>query len=146
MRADNLLTRCSPAVPRRALYFVSAAVWLTAGGVLVFRGGQALTDNTAVVAGGLAAGLLFFRYLFVRISERNIAHIRGLAHERPCVFSFIGWRGYSTMLVMITAGISLRSSGLLPPVALGVLSLIMGTPLLLSSVRLLRAGLSPSLS
>lgn len=145
MRADNLFTRCSPAVPRRALYFIAAGVWLTAGSLLLLRGGRTLTDHAAVIAGGLAAGLLFFRLLFLRISDRNIAHIRGLARDRPCVFAFIGWRGYGTMLVMITTGITLRNSGLLTPAALGVLSITMGTPLFLSSLRLLRAGLSPPL-
>jgi hypothetical protein len=85
-------------------------------------------------------GLLFFRFLFLRISNRHISRIRAIAQERPCLFSFLDWRGYGLMTVMISGGILLRASGVVPLPVLGTFYVGMGTPLILSAVRFAAGG------
>jgi hypothetical protein len=131
-----------PGVPRRALFFIAAAAWLAAGSMLLYRGGQSLHGDLLLFAGGMAAGLLFFRFLFIRIATRHIVRIRSIAHPRPCLFSFLDWRGYGLMAAMISGGIQVRTSGILSLPILGTLYVGMGTPLVLSAIRFATGGIN----
>jgi hypothetical protein len=138
----SFLDRMKPGVPRRALPFVAAGAWLIAGMILLYRGELTLHGDPLFTAVGVAAGLVFFRFVFLRISTKHITRMRAVEHERPCMFSFLDWRGYALMTIMISGGILLRTSGLLPPPVIGTFFLCMATPLLLSSIRFAAAGFS----
>jgi hypothetical protein len=137
----SMLDSLKPGVPRRALFFIAAAVWLAAGSMLLYRGGQSLHGNCLLFTGGIAAGLLFFRFLFIRIATRHIVRIRSIAQPRPCLFSFLDWRGYGLTAVMISGGILVRTAGILPLPVLETLYVGMGTPLLLSAIRFASRGI-----
>ncbi len=138
----TLLESLKPGVPRPVLFFGAACAWLTAGTILVVRGEQALAGNAPLTLCGIAGGVLFFLLLFRHIAGRHIVRIRGIVHARPCFFSFLDWRGYALMALMISGGIFLRSSGILPPLLLGTFYVGMGTPLVISSFRFARAGIT----
>jgi len=137
----TFLDLLKPAVPRRTLFFVAAGIWFLAGAILLYRGTQLLPGKTLLLAVGLCGGLLFFRLVFLRISNRHITRIRVIPHARPCLFSFLDWRGYGLMTLMITGGVLVRTSGILPASVLGTFFVGMGTPLVVSSVRFAAAGL-----
>ena len=63
-----------------------------------------------------------------------------MPHERPCMFSFLDWRGYGMMAAMITLGIPLRTTGVIPPFLLAPLYLMMSVALLASSFRFAAVG------
>jgi hypothetical protein len=136
-----ILDRIKPGVSRRTLFFVAAGAWLTAGSILLYRGEQALGGDIMLTLCGVGGGLVFFRFLFQRITGRHIKRIRSIVHARPCLFSFLDWRGYGLMTLMISGGILVRTSGVVPPLLLGALSVGMGTPLVISSLRFAGAGL-----
>jgi hypothetical protein len=140
----TLIDRMKPAVPRRALFVLGGLVWGAAGVMLAWRGWETLAGaglpGWVAVASGVVLGLVFFRLLFRRIADRVIGRIRSLPHERPCLFSFLDWRGYAMMAIMISTGVFLRTSGAVPSPVLGTLYVTMSVALLVSSVQLASVG------
>ncbi len=136
--------RWKPGSSRNGLLRMAAVVWGLAGGVLLLRGYLLLPDTLGdhIVLGnlGIFAGIIGFRFLFNRLTERTIGRIRTLAPDRPCLFSFQSWRSYGLMSVMMSAGVWLRSAGVLPAAGVGTLYIAMGVPLLVSSGRLAFEG------
>jgi len=131
-----MLAKLNPAVPRYFLFALAGALWTAAGAILCLRGAFWLGEFRAVTiaavesaALALAAGA--YAALFARLVRRNIERIHGLP-ERACIFAFTPWRGYLMIGVMMTAGISLRSSSL-PPYYLSLPYTAMGAVLLAGS-------------
>lgn len=135
MRFDFL----TPRVPRTWLLFIAALVWTVAGGILLLRGyfyslakpEHLFLRTAACVMGGLA----FYAVMFDKISKKHVFRITNLSIEKPCAFSFFNLRSYMLMTIMITAGITLRKSGVLAPQNLALIYVTMGIPLLMSSFR-----------
>ena len=135
MRFDFL----TPRVPKTWLLFIAALVWTIAGGMLLFRGylyslakpGHLFLRTGAWVLGGLA----FYAVMFDKISKKHVTRISNLKIEKPCAFSFFNMRSYLLMTIMITAGITLRKSGVMAPQNLALIYVTMGIPLLMSSFR-----------
>ena len=140
----TFLQKYKPGVPPRTLLFIAACVWGAASIVLGVRAFLLLADlmTPGPVVGALAGGLLFHLILFRRIASRHTIRIRSASQMRPCAFSFLDWRGYGMMSLMIGMGIGLRVSGILPPHILGFLYIGMSVPLLLSSVWFLYHGVN----
>jgi hypothetical protein len=133
-----------PWTTRRGLLLAAGITWGGAGVLLLVRGYLFLPDTTGdhIVLGNLALflGILFFRFMFSSLTEKNIARIKNLAIARPCLFSFQTWRSYGIMTFMIATGITVRSMGLIAPAGIGTVYLTMSIPLIVSSARLLREG------
>jgi hypothetical protein len=133
------LQKLTPRVARRYLYFIAALVWTFAGSMLLFRGMLLFLDDDYLIwfrlPVSIISGLLFYRFLFSKISARHTSRISALQKDKPCLFSFFNIRSYILMTGMITAGITLRKSGIIPPVYLSVIYVTMGIPLFISSFR-----------
>lgn len=143
--AKHILERIKPGAPTRGLFFAGALAWGGAGVLLWFRGLQVVEEmderHTLMLSLAIVIGIVFFRVVLLRVSRRHIHRVATTTRERPCVFSFLDWRGYGLMGVMITGGVLLRVSGVVPPPFLGVMYVAMGTALLLAAGRFLAAGL-----
>lgn len=128
-----------PAVPKRYLLMTAAIVWTLAGSMLLFRGFSILLISPQLrwlkIILSLCSGILFFVFLFSKISLKHTQRIIDMPIERPCVFSFFNLRSYIMMTVMIGMGITLRKTGLVPLQYLSCFYVAMGTPLLLSAFR-----------
>ena len=133
--------RYTPAVPKNILLFVAALVWVCVGTALLWvalswlaKAPQA--SRYALAATGVAVALIAHHFGFLRIVDRNTARILAMEGKR-CFFSFVPWRSYLLVAVMIAMGAILRHSAI-PKPYLAVLYIGMGLALLLSSVRYLR--------
>lgn len=139
----TFIQRITPRIARRYLYIVAALVWTFAGSMLLFRGILLFLDDEYLLVVrmifSLTAGILFYRFLFSKISRKHAGRIAAMQMEKPCLFSFFNIRSYILMTLMITMGISLRRSGILPPVYLSVIYVTMGIPLFISSFRFYHA-------
>ena len=128
-----------PGIPKRYLLFVAACVWTFAGGMLLFRGFSVLKFNSVGIdleeLGCILAGILFYKFMFSVISFKHIHRILSIQIEKPCFFSFFNWRSYLMMTVMMTVGITLRLSGIIPLNYLSLFYISMGTPLFISAMR-----------
>jgi len=129
----------TPRVSKHYLLLVAALVWTFAGGMLLFRG---FTINNPLpshwemeLLSCVVAGLLFFKLLFNRISEKHVLRIENLSNERPLIFSFFNLKSYLMMFGMISLGITLRKTGVISPEYLSFMYVTMGIPLLISSFR-----------
>jgi hypothetical protein len=138
----RIFYKLTPRISRHHLLLIASCVWLLAGGILVWRSFSYFEP----VAGwpwklllAVVGGLFFFRGMFLRISGKHILRIQTMQNERPCLFSFFNLRSYGIMAVMITGGVLLRISHLLSNQYLSLFYLFMSIPLLLSSVRFIRA-------
>ncbi|MDR3654022.1 MAG: hypothetical protein P4L34_13765 [Paludibacter sp.] len=140
MSSINLLLQTyKPGIPKRYLLFVAAAVWTFAGGMLLFRGFTMLLLYPQMlwlkIGGSLIGGIIFFVLMFSKISYKHTHRIINLQHEHPCFFSFFNWRSYFLMLIMMSSGIFLRKTGIVPLEYLSVFYVTMGIPLFLSAFR-----------
>jgi hypothetical protein len=88
------------------------------------------------VAIGVFAALLIHHFGFLRIVDRNLGRILPMEGKR-CAFSFMPWKSYLFVGLMMVMGVALRHSPL-PKPYLAVLYLGIGLALILSSVRYLR--------
>jgi hypothetical protein len=133
------IQQLTPRIGRRYLFIVAAMVWTFAGSMLLFRGVLLFMDDNYLIwfRSGISiiGGILFYRLLFSNISRKHTSRIADMPLERPCLFSFFNFRSYILMTLMITAGITLRKSGILPPLYLSVIYVTMGIPLFISSFR-----------
>ena len=129
----------TPRIARRYLFVVAALVWTFAGSMLLLRGILLFMDDDYLLwirlTISIIAGILFYRLLFSNISRKHAGRISGMQLEKSCIFSFFNVRSYILMLLMITAGISLRKSGILTAIYLPVIYVTMGIPLFISSFR-----------
>ena len=140
MKPDNsFFKRIKPGIPKRYLLLVAACFWTFAGGMLLIRGFSILKFNSSIIEieefGSILAGLLFYKFMFSKISLKHIHRIQNLKEEKPCFFSFFNLRSYLLMTVMMSFGITLRVTGLVPMAYLAPFYIAMGTPLLLSAFR-----------
>jgi hypothetical protein len=87
------------------------------------------------------AGLLFFCFLFSKISKRHIYRLQSFKNERYSFFSFFNPRSYVLMFSMITMGIIIRKLQLVQNQTLAYVYLTMGIPLLISSFRFYYTGI-----
>jgi hypothetical protein len=135
------LRRYTPAVSGRTLLLLQGLVWIAVGSLLLrlaagWLGERHPAHLGALVAAGVVAALLIHHFGFLRVVDRNLARIRPL-EDRRCVFSFMSWRSYLMVGVMMGMGFALRHSHL-PRPHLAMLYIAIGLALVLSSVRYLR--------
>ncbi len=136
------IKKYKPAVPKAVLLFLAGGLWLGVGCMLVFLAvswlREAVQINRALFAGaGVVLALLVHAFGFSRIVDNNLGRILP-AEEKRCVFSFMPWKSYLLIPVMIILGLLLRHSAI-PKHYLAILYIAIGLALTLSSVRYLHS-------
>lgn len=131
-----------PAAPKSVRLFLAGATWIGVGIMLLSLAFSWLAvaedvNQYAFIAVGLILGLLIHRFGFSRIADKNLARILPV-DDKKCVFSFISWKSYLIIVVMITLGQILRRSPI-PKPQLAILYIGIGLGLILSSIRYMRA-------
>jgi hypothetical protein len=141
----SLILTLKPGIPKRYLLFVAGMVWTFAGGMLLFKGISIFKNYQDLlwlkITGSTITGILFYLFLFSKISVKHIRRIFGLDIDRPCLFSFFNLKSYIIMSVMITSGIVLRKFEVISLNYLSILYVTMGIPLFISAFRFYYYGL-----
>jgi hypothetical protein len=135
---NRTLEKFKPAVKKGVLLFLSGLMWFGVGVMLnslAFRWLMDYQSNYAFVFAGIGfmGALVIHHFGFLRLVDKNLGRISYLK-EKPCVFSFMSWKSYLIVFVMVTTGIALRHSSI-PKQYLSMLYIGIGVALLLSSVR-----------
>lgn len=130
-----------PAVNKRYLVILSGSVWIGVGIMLNSFAVNWLIDYTKpgaliFAAGGFVLSLVIHHFGFLRIVDKNLGRISKMQGKR-CAFSFMTWKSYILVAVMVTMGILLRHSRI-PRQYLSVIYIGIGLALILSSVRYFR--------
>lgn len=140
----HLKKKLTPAVDGPVLLFIGGFVWVCVGVVLLtfsyhwlesFQGGSRLP----FVIAGLVLGLVVHHFGFLRIVDKNLGRLLP-ADQKKCVFSFMPWKSYLTVGIMVGMGGVLRHSPV-PKQYLSVLYIGIGSGLILSSMRYFRVML-----
>jgi hypothetical protein len=135
------IEKWKPGVPKSALLFIAGVMWIMVG---IMLNGLAYSwlrteriDYALLVSIiGFVCSLVIHHFGFLRIVDRNLDRILPMEGRR-CIFSFMPWKSYFLIIIMIVIGLLLRHSPI-PKLYLAVLYTGIGTALILSSVRYLR--------
>jgi hypothetical protein len=143
---DKAIERYKPGVSKNSLLFIAGILWVMVGIMLngmaySWLRAERLGYALSAAAVGFVGSLFIHYFGFLRIVNRNIDRILPMEGKR-CVFSFMPWKSYVLVAVMITLGVLLRHSPI-PKLYLAVLYIGIGTALILSSVRYLRRASLP---
>ncbi|MBQ8186164.1 MAG: hypothetical protein IJX93_10730 [Clostridia bacterium] len=135
-------------VSRKILLIIAGAVWMLAG-INILRIGilawisvipEAGSVRLILLGGACALILAGFFFMFRKIVRKNTARIRSYG-ERTLFLKFMDLKGWLMMAFMMTLGIVLRSSGLLPDDFFAFFYTGLGTSLSIAGVMFLIAGL-----
>lgn len=126
-----------PAVKRKALIIIAGVIWSFVGILLInisFRWIVLLSYYELFIAVGIGVVFAIFISIFgfKKIAKKNISRII-LLPERVCIFAFIKWETYFLILIMISMGIFLRTSNMIPEMFLVVIYVGIGLALFISS-------------
>lgn len=135
------MEKWKPGVPKSTLLLMAGIIWLGIGVLMDSLAYSWLKNEEPRVALflsclGFVLALLIHHFGFLRIVDKNLGRILPLEGRR-CVFSFMPWKSYPLILIMISMGFLIRRSSI-PKPDLAVLYGGIGTALILSSVRYLR--------
>jgi len=135
------IEKWKPGVPKSVLLLIAGIIWIGIGTMLdglSYSWLKVEKPDYALLAAviGFVCALVIHHFGFLRFVDRNLGRILPMEGRR-CVFSFMPWKSYILIMVMILIGFLLRHSSI-PKVYLAVLYTGIGTALILSSVRYLR--------
>ena len=142
---NRKLDKLKPAVDKRALLFLAGFMWAGVGTILLFLSYRWLkashVNGSFVFAGiGVVVALMIHHFGFLKIVDKNLGRILPIEGKR-CMFSFMTWKSYIIVAVMVAMGVFLRHSPI-PKPYLSILYIGIGLALILSSVRYIRVLLS----
>ena len=128
------------AVDKPILLLLAGLLWLCVGFMLLSSSYSWLSvyegNNSIFIVIGIAVALLIHHFGFLRIVDDNLGRILPMEGKR-CLFSFIPWKSYIVIIIMIIMGALLQRSTI-PKQYLSILYTAIGLALILSSVRYLR--------
>ena len=129
------------AVAKSVLLFFAGFIWLCVGTMLLVLAYSWLSEAPRTISFmffgfGIVVALLVHHFGFLKIVDKNIERILPMV-EKKCLFSFITWKSYMIIIVMVTMGTLLRHSTF-PKQYLAILYTGIGLALILSSLRYIR--------
>ena len=135
------IKKLNPAVDKKYHILISGLMWCGVGVMLMsFAAGWLFAyqgkGKLLFAAAGLLAAFLVHLFGFSKIAEKNIARLM-LYNTPRCVFSFMTFKSWFTVIVMMGMGIGLRNSPL-PKQFLAILYIAIGGGLFLSGTVYLK--------
>ena len=126
-------------VPKKYLLLVSGFMWSGVGLMLISLASNwlrnlAFEPSWLIILAGIIPGVLVARFGFSQIVKENILRIEGM-DANPSVFAFQAWHSYILIVIMMSMGIYVRQSGLIPMILKTPGYFTIGTALSLSSIR-----------
>jgi hypothetical protein len=132
------IEKYKPAVNKKILLILSGIMWMGVGimlNTLAYKWLHDFTGNYKFADAGLgfAGAMIIHHFGFSKIADKNLGRISGLK-GKPCIFSFMSWKSYLIVLVMVSMGVCLRHSTI-PKQYLSIIYIGIGLALFLSSLR-----------
>jgi hypothetical protein len=135
------IKRFTPSVDKRILVLLAGLMWCGVGIMLIrfalsWLSPLGISGAGIYYATGFLAAMPIHHFGFLKIADKNLNRLLPLT-EKKCLFSFMTWRSYIIVLIMVSMGIALRHSAL-PKRYLSILYNGIGLALFLSGIRYLR--------
>jgi len=126
-------------VPKKYLLLVSGIMWSSVGVMLISLATRWLSKldiefPSLVIISGVIPGVLVAVFGFAHIVRKNIRRIEDLKSPSS-VFAFQELRSYILIVIMMSMGIMVRHSGLIPMILKTPGYYTIGTALSLSSIK-----------
>jgi len=139
------VAKIKPAVNKEILLFLAGFMWFGVGTMLLWMSflwlkAFQIHGSVFFCAVGIVVAMIVHHLGFLKIVDKNLGRILPMEGTR-CIFSFITWKSYIIVAVMIAMGTLLRHSPI-PKPYLSILYIGIGLALVLSSVRYLRVLMS----
>lgn len=127
-----------PAAPKYVLLFISGIMWL---GVGIFLNSYVYAwlrpnfqnSNFILIGFGIFLSIIIHYFGFRKVANKNLKRIQEMP-SWPCIFSFMSWKSYLLVIIMIGIGITLRLSPI-PKNYLSIIYIGIGLALALSSFK-----------
>jgi hypothetical protein len=137
--------RLNPAVDKKYLILLAGFCWCGVGVMLISFAVSWLNNyqgNGRILfyLAGFLAAMPIHHFGFLKLADRNLSRLLPIKEKR-CLFSFITWKSYFVIIIMVSMGIALRHS-LIPKQYLSVLYNGIGLGLFLSGIRYFRVYIS----
>jgi ABC-type nickel/cobalt efflux system permease component RcnA len=135
------IRKFTPSVDKRILVLLAGLMWCGVGIMLIRFAVSWLIiydgkEQVLFFAIGFLAAMPIHHFGFLKIADKNLNRLMPLT-EKKCVFSFMTWRSYIIVLIMVSMGIALRHSSI-PKRYLSILYNGIGLALFLSGIRYFR--------
>ncbi len=133
------LSDLNPAVDKKILVLLAGLMWCGVGVMLISFSVNWLAhfDNQLIFySAGFIAALPIHHFGFLKIADKNLNRLLPVT-VRKCVFSFMTWKSYIIVIIMVSMGIALRHSPI-PKNYLSILYTGIGLALFLSGLRYFR--------
>lgn len=132
-----MIHKYKPGVSRRWLLLLSGIVWSATGVLLNFFAYRWIPELTVTqleidVVSGIILGSIIAYFGFSLVAKKNIRRILDYS-GLVCVFAFQEWKSYILIAVMMTMGIYMRTTGLIPKFLLAPIYIGIGLALFLTS-------------
>jgi hypothetical protein len=135
------INKFTPSADKGVLVFLAGTMWCGVGIMLVSLAVSWLSllsfrESGIYYAAGFLAAMAIHHFGFLKIADKNLNRLLPLT-EKKCLFSFMTWKSYIMVLIMVSMGITLRHSAL-PKRYLSILYNGIGLALFLSGIRYVR--------
>ncbi len=145
MKLKAIISKLNPAVGKKYLILSAGLMWCGVGVMLMcladswlihFKGHQ----RVLFLVAGILAAMPIHHFGFLKLADKNLKRLVPINSKR-CLFSFVTWKSWLTIIVMVALGITLRHSSI-PKQYLSVLYNGIGLGLFLSGIRYLRIAIN----
>jgi len=131
--------------PKKYLLLISGVMWIAVGIMLLLMASHWLGDLHAshpgiIIISGVAAGLAVSFFGFASIVNKNIQRIQSM-EPRVSIFAFQAWHSYLLIIIMMSMGVLVRHSGLIPMILKTPGYFTIGTALSISSFKYFKSFL-----
>jgi hypothetical protein len=135
------IKKFNPAVDKKYLILLAGAMWCGVGVMLVgfavsWLSHYSVKEQVIFFVAGFIAAMPIHHFGFLKLADKNLNRLLPLT-KKKCLFSFITWKSYLIILVMVSMGIALRHSSI-PKNYLSILYNGIGLGLFLSGIRYFR--------
>jgi hypothetical protein len=131
----------TPSVDKRILVLLAGLMWCGVGILLVSYAVSWLSQYSGKEQGlfygiGFLMAMPIHHFGFLKIADKNLNRLLPMTQKR-CLFSFMTWKSYIIVVIMVSMGIALRHSAI-PKRYLSILYNGIGLALFFSGIRYLR--------
>lgn len=126
-------------VNKKYLLLIAGLVWGFAGYNILRIGIIEYRDNINIIniIFSIAVYIMFQSFIFGKMVRKHTMRIKGYEEDKQYFYKFFDKKGYLIMAFMITFGIGLRASGMLPEVFIAVFYTGLGTSLFTAGILFL---------
>lgn len=128
-------------VKKQNLLIIAALVWVAAGvnilhiGLEAYAEGYVTTLNEVL---SVAVGLVFWFGTFYKLTKKHTQRITNYEEQHQYFWHFFDLKSFIIMAIMMTGGIALRVSGIVPSVFIAVFYTGLGSALALAGILFAR--------